>query len=107
MVAIAAEHDVGGSVKGATHYPPAGTGGQLAGSMQHFLGCSPGEGQEQDGFRFDALANEVGHPMDERPGFSGSSAGNDQNRSFAVGYSGMLAGVERCVGSNGWVRLAT
>ena len=95
-----------GSVEGAAHHPAAGTGGQLAGAVEHLLGCPAGEGQEQDRFRRNALLDQIGHTVDKGPGFPGTGTGDDQYRAFAVGGRGILGRVEHLRGDSalrmGW-----
>ena len=94
MMTMLAQEHVGGGMKCAADDPSAALVGQLGRPIEHFLGRAPGKGEQYDGFRGNALFNEVGHPVDQGPGFSAAGPGNDQDGAVAVGNSGILGLVE-------------
>jgi hypothetical protein len=61
---------------------------------QHLAGGAPGEREQQDPFRGDAGADEVGDPAGQRAGLPGAGAGHDQQRPVAVLDGAPLLGVQ-------------
>jgi len=100
MVAVAAQQNVGGGVEGAAHDPAAGTGGQLAGPVEHLLGRAAGKGEQQDRFRLHPLFDQIGHAVDQGASLAAPGAGNDQDGTVTVGGGGILGRIEH-LGADG------
>jgi hypothetical protein len=81
-------------VEGSTVHPLAVAAYQSLGSRQHLLGCPARERKQQDALGLYSALDQMRHPIDERPCLSGSGAGDDEQRTVAVGCSGRLLRIQ-------------
>src|SRR6266498_1962431 len=71
-------------VKRSAMYVAAVATHEALGPGQHLLCCASSEGEKQNAIGTDAALDEVRYAVDERPGFSGSGAGDDEEGPFAM-----------------------
>ena len=64
------------------------------GAAEHFLGGAAGEGEEEDALGRDAALEQVRDAVDQRARLAGAGAGDDEQRTVAVGRGGSLLVVQ-------------
>jgi hypothetical protein len=63
---------------------PAVSADEALGTRQHFLCSAPGESQKENSLWLDSAVYQMCNPVDQRSGFSGAGARNDQKWTVAV-----------------------
>ena len=80
MTAVHAQHEIGKGVKRPAGNLVAAAVDQQTGAADHLLGGAPGESEQEDRARIDALIDQMGDAVDQRASLAGAGAGDDQQR---------------------------
>ena len=103
---VTAQHAEREGVEGAPLHQAQGVVGQGRGPLQHLLRRLAGEGEQQHGFRRDAVIRQPGQAVGDGAGLAGTGAGHYQDRPVAAGGGLVLGAVERVRVINHRYRLA-
>ena len=91
---VAAQQTMRGGVESPTVYALAVAPDEAFGAREHLLRCAARKRQQEYSVGGDAALDQMRDPIDERPGFSGSGAGDDEKWSVHVRRGGRLLRVE-------------